>query len=273
MDVTYAEFTRGPSPKLWSGIVSPSRGGFEGLSSGSPTFGFFDDFLHNTSQYDDYYHNTAGTGTLGRIVTDWDPGSPTTTGIGLLQMFGTADDDEAVIAYGNAADAPFKLDYSELCFECRLKCETIDADEYGFFVGLAERGSEAEAQIIGTGNAVTNTYDLCGFQKLYAETSAIDGMYQVGSVTKVDGAVKTKLDTIGTLVAGTYIKLGLKYTHSPHKLEWFVDGRQVALLSHSELEAANFPEDNFLTPTIVLATGGTSDSTTVVDWWGCVQKG
>lgn len=274
MNLTFTELdARGLSPKLWSKFAPPIGGGFERTASGNPAIGFFDDFLWkaSTSLYDGYFILLTGTGTTTRIATDWDPAAPTTTGIGLFQLFNTADNDEAIIAFGNAIDAPFKLNNADLCFECRLNCATIAVNQYGLFVGLAEIGSEATTEVIHSDNAIDNTYDLCGFQHLEAETTALDGMYQVGGVTKVDGAVTTKLDTIGTLAASVYIKLGMRYTHHPRKLEWFVDGEPEASLTKTEIEAANFPEDNFLTPTIVLASGGTDDYTTVIDWWACAQ--
>lgn len=265
--------TRGLSPKLWGKFAPPIGNSFQSTSSGNPAFGFYDDFLWKaaTTLYDGYFDLLTGTGTYVRIATDWDPDAPTTTGIGLWQMFNTADNDEAILAFGNAVDAPFKLDGRDLVFECRLKCATIAVNQYGLFVGLAELGAQATTEVIHSDNAIDNTFDLCGFQHLEAETTAIDAMYQVGGVTKVDGAVTTKLDTIGTLVASTYIKLGMQYQANPRKLSWWVDGVEKASLTATELAAANFPEDNFLTPMIVLASGGTDDYTTVVDWWACAQ--
>jgi len=274
MNVTFSEMsTRGLSPKLWGKFAPPIGNSFQSTASGNPAFGFFDDFLWKaaTTLYDGYFALLTGTGTYLRIATDWNPAAPTTTGIGLWQMLNTADNDEAILAYGNALDAPFKLNNSDLVFECRLKCATVAVSQYGLFVGLAELGSQATTKVINASNAIDNTYDLCGFQKLYGETTAVDAMYQVGGVTKVDGAVTTKLDSIATLVASTYIKLGFRYLHNAHTLEWFVDGEKKAALTPTEIEAANFPEDNFLTPTIVLASGGSDDYTTVVDWWACAQ--
>jgi hypothetical protein len=263
---------RGLSPAVWGKFAHPTGRGFQGTSSGNPAFGFFDDFLWraSTTLYDGYFTLATATGTATRIATDWDPDAPTTTGIGLWQMLVTADNDESIIAFGNALDAPFKLAKRDLAFECRLKCATIAASQYGLFVGLAQSGAQATTKIIGADNAIDNTYDLLGFQKLFAETTAIDAMYQNGGVTKVDGAVKTKLDSIGTLAASTYIKLGFKYCPSPKSLTWFVDGVEKCSLTAAEMAATSFPT-NFLTPMIALAAGGTDDYTTVVDWVACAQ--
>jgi len=273
MHVGYGDMdVRGLSPAIWGKFAPPSGCGFQSTSSGNPAFGFFDDFLWKaaTTLYDGYFALLTGTGTYLRIATDWDPAAPTTTGIGLWQMLTTADNDESILAFGNALDAPFKLNYRDLAFECRLKCATVAASQYGLFVGLAQLGAQATTLLINASNAIDNTYDLCGFQKLYGETTAVDAMYQNGGVTKVDGAVTTKLDSIGTLVAATYIKLGMLYTHSPRALSWYVDGVKKATLTPTEMAATSFPT-NFMTPMIVLAAGGTADYTTVVDWWACAQ--
>lgn len=263
---------RGLSPAIWGKFAPPVGGTFQSTSSGNQAFGFFEDFLHKaaTTLYDGWFSLLTGTGTYLRIATDWDPDAPTTTGIGLWQMLNTADNDESILAFGNALDAPFKLNKRDLAFECRIKCATVAASQYGLFVGLAADGAEATTKLINASNAIDNTYDLCGFQKLYGETTAVDAMYQNGGVTKVDGAVTTKLDSIGTLVAATYIKLGMLYTASPRKLTWYVDGVAKCSLTAAEMAATSFPAA-FLTPMIVLASGGTDDYTSVVDWIACAQ--
>ena len=240
--------------------------------------GFFDDFLWcgDTTLYDGYFTLETGTGTVTRIATDWDPTSAATeatTGIGLMQLFGTADNDEAIIAWGNALDAPFKLGRKDLAFECRFRCTTVEADDIGFFIGLAELGAQATTKCIAANDAIDATYDLIGFQHLKAETTAVDGMYQVGGQTKVDGAVNTDLDTLATLTAATFKKVGFRYFADLDLLCWFVDGVEDvdARLRVSDLTAGTFPDDNFMTPLAVVATPAADDESIVLDWWACAQ--
>jgi hypothetical protein len=240
--------------------------------------GFFDDFLRKaeTSLYDGYFTLVTGTGTVGRIASDWDPTSAATkatSGLGLLQLFGTADDDEAIVAYGNAIDAPFHLGRKDLAMEARFRCTTIEADDIGFFVGLGELGAEATTKCIDASDAIDNTYDLIGFQHLKAEGAAVDGMYQVGGQTKVDGAVNTNLDTLATLVAATFVKVGFRYFAQTGTVHWFVDGVEdtAARLKVSGLDSGTFPDDNFMTPLAVVATPAAADESIVLDWWACAQ--
>lgn len=58
-----------------------------------------------------------------------------------------------------------------------------------------------------------------GFHHPEANTSAFDASYKANGVT----AVEVNSD-IGTLVAGTYVKLGMKYDSATLKLAFYVDG-------------------------------------------------
>lgn len=280
MNLGYDELDgRGLSGRLWARFALPEGAGFPRTASGNPAHGFFDDFLWKaeTSLYDGYFTLITGTGTIGRIASDWNPLAPTTTGLGLLQLFGTADDDEAIIAYGNAIDAPFKLTNRDLVFECRLKVGSTEADDFGLFVGLGEIGAEATTKCIDASDAIDNTYDLIGFQHLKAESTPVDGMYQVGGETKVDGAVNTGLDSIAALVAGTYIKLGFRYDARPGTVRFFVDGvedtgARLTITTIETADADSFPDGNFMTPLAVLATPAAADETCVLDWWACAQE-
>jgi hypothetical protein len=240
--------------------------------------GFFDDFLWkaSTSLYDGYFTLLTGTGLVSRIASDWDPTSAATratTGLGLCRLFGTADNDEAIIMYGNALDAPFHLGRKDLAFECRFRCTTVEASDIGFFIGLAEIGAQATTKCITAADAIDNDYDLIGFQHLAAESTAVDGMYQVGAQTKVDGAVNTDLDTLATLVAATFIKVGFRYFADTDTIHWFVDGVEDkdARLKVSDLTSGTFPDDNFMTPLAVIQTPAADDESLVLDWWACAQ--
>jgi hypothetical protein len=265
---------RGLSGELWRKM--PIDAIFAGNCSVG--VGFFDDFLmcSDTSLEDGYFRLLTGTGTYGQIATDWDPTSAATeatTGIGLYQLFGTADDDESILMRGNALDAPYHLGRKDLAFECRFRCTTVEAADIGFFIGLAEIGAQATTKCINASDAIDNTYDLIGFQHLAAESTAVDGMYQVGGQTKVDGAVNTNLDTLATLVAATFVKVGFRYFAQTGTLHWFVDGVEDAdaRLKVSGLTAGTFPDDNFMAPLAMIATPAAADESIVLDWWACAQ--
>lgn len=150
---------------------------------------------------------------------------------------------------------------------------TTETNDIGFFVGLAELGAQATTKCIAANDSIDNTYDLIGFQHLKAETTAVDGMYQVGGQTKVDGAVNTDLDTLATLTAATFKKVGFRYEAQYGVLRWFVDGVEdiSARMTISGLTSGTFPDDNFMTPLAVVATPDSADESVVLDWWACAQ--
>ena len=67
-------------------------------------------------------------------------------------------------------------------------------------------------------------------------------MYQLSGETKVDGAVNTALDTVHTMVADTWVKLGFRYFSNPKKLCYYVDGAVVATVLVEDLDADAFPD-------------------------------
>ncbi len=283
MLTTFSSFDdRGLSGKLWSGFSPPTANGFESMAAGNPAFGFFDDFLRfdGTTLSQGYFTLATGTGAVAQVASDYDRSTTAnklSTGLGELQLSATADNDEGVLAFGNGLDAPFTLAQKrDLAFECRVKMSVILAADYCFFVGLGELGAQATTKIFDGGQDLDNTYDLLGFQHLIAESTAIDGMYQVGGQTPVDGAVNTGLDTLHTLVADAYVKLGFRYRASTNTIHWYVNGAEDkgSRLNLATIEAADsgtFPDDNFMTPMAIIGTDQATPMLATFDWWACAQ--
>ncbi len=240
--------------------------------------GFFDDFTmcSDTTLEDGYFRLLTGTGTYAQIASDWDPTSAATmvkTGLGIYQLLGTADQDEAMLMRGNAIDAPYHLGRKDLAFECRFRVETVEADDIGFFIGLAEIGAQATLKCIKADDTLVNEFDFLGFLHLAGESTAVDGMYQVGGQTYADGSTNTGLDTIATLVADTFVKVGFRYDASTDTVHWFFNGVEDtgARLKVSELTAGTFPDDNFMTPFAMLQCPAAADEKVELDWWACAQ--
>ena len=270
---------RGLSGSLWKGF-NPPEGGIFGLTpSGNPAFGIFDDFLMkaSTTLYDGYFTLGTGTGSVTRIASDYNPSTAATlatTGLGIVQLLATADNDEAVMAFGNALDAPFHLGRGrDLAFECRLNSENVAADDFCLFVGLAELGAQATVKINDANQDLVNEFDLLGFQHLMTDSTAINGLYQVGGQTAGTSVTNTGLAALHTLVADTYVKLGFRYNASTGTLHFFVNGVEDtgARLRIRNLTAGTFPDDNFMTPMIMLGTDQANDSIVNLDWWACAQ--
>lgn len=238
-------------------------------------FGFQDDFIRlgNTSLYDGYIRMVTATCAVQQITSE-------TNHPGILQLYVVGDtaNDECVVQLGNGLDVgAFDLLNDGLAFEAYIRPEKTTTAMWSWFCGLAIGGAAGAAitdkMFADTTGAVYATADFVGFQKLQAETTALDGMYQASGQTKVDGAVNTDLDTIGTLVATGWLKVGLLYQPHPRRLAWFVDGVEVAHIDTAALDAAAFPDAVFLTPTFGVKdiNGTASDINLDMDWWRCMQ--
>ena len=269
---------RGLSGSLWSGFAPPSGGGFERTASGNPAFGFFDDFLKvgGTSVADGYGRIQTGTGTVAQVQSTAHTVAGDVVGShGVERLYGTADDDESILAYGAALDAPFKLITTDLCFECRVAWSSIAADAHGQFIGLGELGSCVTLKVFTAADPpiFATDYDFLGFRRLQGETSALDGFYQVGGQTLADGASNTDLDTLHTIVAAEYVKLGFRFRAADKTIHWFVNGVEdkAAMLKIDGLTAGTFPDDNFMTPTAAQQCDGTAANSFDIDWWACAQ--
>ena len=249
----------GLSGRLWRNFAMPGDRSFSGSASGNQSIGFFDDFLKmsDTTLEDGYIKVQTGGASVLQIAST---GKTATTGMGICRLLTAATDaDEAIISWGGGLDAPFKLTGSDLCFEARVSLSDITTSSHGFFLGLGSLGCGVTVQCITDDDAIYAAGDFLGFQQLKAETTAIDGMYQVTNDTKVDGAVNTGLDTLGAfeLVAGTYVKLGFRYNATYGTVHWFVNGVEDtgARLKVANIEAASadsFPDGSFMTPVACL---------------------
>jgi hypothetical protein len=267
--------TYGPTAQIFSNMELDHIFGPMGRNYG---IGHRDEFLEHPST--SLYKGYVILATSGSIAMIPSTGNTSTTALGIASLTtnGSAD-DELALQLGNALDAgPFKISAGDLGFECRLSVSAITADKWSWFVGLALGGTAGAAitdkLFADSTGAVYGTTSLIGFQKLYAETSAVDGMFQLTGQTKQDGATKPKLDTLHTLVASTYVKLGFRYRAATSTLHWFVDGVEAkgAMVTAAEIAAATFPDTAFLTPTIGLKdVAGDAAITINLDWWMTAQ--
>jgi len=278
--LTFSELNSGRllSPKLWGGLAPPSGRGFQcfDTQSGNPAIGFFDDFFEfaETTGTGGYLHVETTNGTVAQIASD---GKTDSTGMGICRLLTTAEDNsEALLGYGNGIDAPFKLTGNDLCFEARVKISDITTSSHGFFIGLESIVGHATIECITAADAIYATADLLGYQQLKAETTAVDGMYQVSGDTKVDGAVNTGLDTIATIGVTDYIKLGFRFNAATRTVQWFIDGVEDsgARLSVAVIEAASadsFPDGSYMSPIACLVNDATTACNLDMDWWACAQ--
>lgn len=262
----------GLSPRLWKSMLDDWA---FGLKDRNHVIGMYDDFteFHATSLEGPYIILEGANASVEQVAST---GNTSTTGLGLLAFTLTGAgsggaNEEAGIAYGRGLDAPFKLT-GDLCFECRLSWAEITAAKWAWFIGLAQAGAcVTDKTFVDSTGVFATDYDFIGFQHLYAEGAAVDAMYAVDG-NNVDGADNTDLDSVHTLVAGTFVKLGFRYQHYPRRLTYFVNGVEVASLSAATCDLATFPDDNFMTPTYVIKDVAGDDSViSYLDWWACAQ--
>jgi hypothetical protein len=287
MLLTFQNFdSRLISSRLWRGFAPPDSMNPTGTSwmtpSGNPAFGFFDNFFTvPTTTLVGPYLKLAGGGCTVEQVVD----TATEKGIMLLAIDGNAADDEAVLQWGRGIGAPFAFNVAkDMVFECRLAVSAITAAKWSWFVGLALADATNGAGITDkvftdTTELLATTFSGVGFQHLSAEGAAVDGAYKAASQTAQDGSTKTKLDTLHTLVADTYVKLGFRYRAYPKKVEWYVNGVRPggnlapAMINATEISAATFPASTVpMAPVIAIKdNAGNAALNVKLDWWGCAQ--
>lgn len=135
-----------------------------------------------------------------------------------------------------------------IAFETRLKVADV-ATGPEFYAGLGI----ADTTFIAT-SAVSAT-DWIGYYSITDDNILLFG---------IDDGTASLTTTPGTLVEGTYIKLGFKI-NGLDSIEMYVDGDEKASLAAS-VSMANIP-DTIICPTFVCQSNGTTDPITHIDWW------
>jgi hypothetical protein len=271
--------TRLFSPKLWRGFGAPENMDPSGSSyqspSGNSAFGFFDDFhSFNATTLVGPYAHLLSAGCTAALAAD----TATEKGLLALAIDGNAANDEAVLKKGGTLSAPFKLADKDLVFECRIAVSAITAAKWSWAVGLGQADMiTTDLLFVDTSGALADK-SFVGFNKLVAEGAAVDAAYKAVGQTYQNGATKTKLDSLHTLVATNYVKLGFRYRAHPKMVEFYVNGEvpggniTPARLTAAEIDAATFPDSAFLAPIIgIKDIAGDAALTINIDWWACAQ--
>lgn len=279
--VTYDELNIGylPSGRLWRGFAPPTSLGPLGTTSinqsGNPAFGFYDNFhSFQASTLEGPYRILESAGCTVEQIADTD----TEKGLIQLTIDGNAANDEAVLQWGRGLGAPFKLADKDLVFETRLAVSAITAAKWSWAVGLGEVSMGATDGLFADTTGALADKNFLGLVKLVAATSAVSGAYKADGQTYQDGATKSKLAGLATMVNATYVKLGFRYRAMPKTVEWYVNGvlagtnAAPARLTSSEIDAATFPDDVLLAPIIgIKDIAGDAGFNIKVDWMACAQ--
>jgi len=250
---------RGPSPLIWENCpvieltMSPEKGWI-----------YFNDFINNPTlaANSSVYTNAivgAWTGATAGTLT-----STTDEPTGVLKLFTTTDNECTGIVVccsdGVSGQAIFNATTPKAFYlEARLKCINITDTKFGVFFGLGEEALTGATGVIADDGTLTDK-DLVGFHKLEADGDKFDTRHN----TAGGGGVSTvKADAV-TIVADTYLKLGMKLDTGDKTLTFYKDG--VALANTVELDATNFPDGEELSVYLVVKAASADDAYVEIDW-------
>lgn len=254
-----ADTTALPSPRLWSQVDAELEK--PGL------------WVH---QWEDF-GNMSYTETLPTTVDPWMGMRVfTSSGATLAQ----ADEEGGVRTLVEATDNeglsiakgiyPFKIDdnLGKLVFEARIKRNEI-ANTFGFYCGLIEDVAMTAITPIAADGTLADQ-NLVGFFQPEGDPDGVDTVYKANGVSAV-----TVTSDAATLVADTYVKLGMVFNHNKdNRVRWYVNAQETAT-SKSILgltAGADFPDDVRLGWIFAVLNGATSALSASIDWIRCAQR-
>ena len=189
---------------------------------------------------------------------------PGTAGEGILTVFTTTDNQAAELQWPScpitsSGGQPWAI-------EMRVKPGQIANTEGGWFVGLMAGDSALAGDLIADGATLADV-GLIGFQNKEADGDILDVIYD-----KAGQAQNEHDDDYVTLVAGTYITVGLHYNGST--IAMYLNGVATGTaISAADIVAADFPAADILVPTIAMKSGaGAADVQLDTDWIVCAQQ-
>lgn len=263
MSIQYKDATdtkTGPSPSVWGNC--PVADFLERPDTGLYQFDDFDrspilttPTITTQANYGNGYKAFGSSG--GTIV----PGTGQYGDIVLTET----DDNEAVILAD--INLPFKIirGGGDVWFECRLKTNTITDARHGIFVGFVEQQTLAAIiPIVDAGTLADANF--VGFHRLEGDGDKVDCIYKANGVTEV-----TVQADAATLVADTYIKLGMRYKDANSTLYFYVDGAQVASVVVIAAAGTDFPNDVTMGKCLAVKCASADDAIVTMDWWGAAQ--
>ena len=186
-------------------------------------------------------------------------------GGGLVLANDNTDNDAVSIT---TKQRPFQITSGagDLWFEARVKFSTITTNQQAWVCGLMD-GTAQTAVVPVTATGTIADINFVGFHKPEANTTKFDASYKANTVT----AVEVNSD-IGTLAADTYVKLGMKFSTSNNRLEFFVNGaKQTSGMTIPNATGTDFPADVTLAPILGIVNATTEVTSTTIDWWKIAQ--
>lgn len=247
-----------PSPSIWADCPAAeiSRGLVDGVH-------IYDDFGNGpqvaAGAEADYggYRGFASTG--GSVADGGEWG-------GTLALSSDGDDEGAGLRSGCA---PFQIDLNQgkFWFEARVKTSTIADTKHGIFLGLTESTAITATSPIAAAGTLADI-NFVGFHRLEGDGDMFDTVYKANGVTQVT----LQADAV-TIVADTYVKLGMVFDPRTNVLTFYKNG--VPLSTTKTIPAGDgtdFPNDVRLGLLIsVLNATASTPGSTEIDWWRAAQ--
>lgn len=190
-------------------------------------------------------------------------------GGGALILAETTTQEGVVI---RSAQAPYQISANKGTFwmEARVKPLLTATNEMGFLVGLIDSTAASATSPITMSSGALADVNLVGHHKPIANTTLFNNSYKADGVT----AVVTNTD-VGTLVAATYIKLGMKFEpRRGNVLSFYINGvKQSNTKTIPNATGTDFPADVALGWAIAMFVGSAaSDNELHVDWVRVAQE-
>lgn len=262
----------GMSPRIWakmSGNGLAPDGSWHGNS-------FADDFncfpkvspgtggttTGNALGYGYYVDSATAAGTIQQIATDRN---------GVVAIATAAQDNHEnwLTSGGNTGGLGLISDTAGsdklLLFEARIAVAQITA--HNLFVGLSEEGLAAADTVTDAGALASK--DMIGFYTLEgAPTDLIFGYRKAGAAVQA-------VQTIATLAADTFVKVGFVYDPSEpadRRIVAYVDNEETSTkVSATSIAASTFPDGEELALLAGIKNGAAAAKTLYLDWWAFWQ--
>ena len=253
---------RGPSPSIWADLPRDIQDFNVGVY-------FEDDFVTIPSRLTNTAEAAIGeTGQYEGFASDGATVVGASDGGGAVTLTpGNAGDEAVSLRVGGA---PFKINSTsyKFWFEARVKVSLITDDQSGWFIGLRENTAATVVLPILADDTLAVGENLLGFWRNSADGDALD----VVSGPNNSAVPSTVIADAHTLVADTYVKVGMKFDPKDGKLRYFFDGVEHATTTTVTAgTGATQPDDVFLGPIIAGLCESGSPGTATLDWWRAAQ--
>lgn len=249
---------RGPSTNVWRGIQ------FDAIRQGHiPGIALHDDFVAGPQ-----VQGGTSVGTIGPYE------AYSTAGCSILDggeqggtLVFTTDASNEGAALGGTTCVQIDTDKGDFAFECRLKKSALTDSKAGFFIGLQDAQTLSATVPIAADGTLADTNHV-GFHNLEADGDTFDTVYKADGVT----AVTVAADAV-TVVADTYVKLGMRYHSRTKLLKFYKDGVELAdSVTIPAADGTDFPNDVRMGLVAAILGADTSAPTVELDWWRIAQE-